>query len=60
MPRDIEKTLRGCFHSKEGEPNLQKVPVNADRAKQHIDKSHQNILATLKKRNILSKSMPTH
>lgn len=30
MPRNIEKTLRGCFHPKEGKPNLQKVPVNVD------------------------------
>jgi len=45
MPRDIEKTLRGCFHPKEGKPNLQKVPVNIDRVKQHIDKSHRNLRA---------------
>jgi uncharacterized protein (UPF0332 family) len=45
MPKDIEKTLRGCFHPKEGKPNLQKVPVNVDRAKQHIDKSHRNLRA---------------
>lgn len=45
MPKDIEKTLRGCFHPKEGKPNLQQVPVNVDRAKQHIDKSHRNLRA---------------
>ncbi len=45
MPKDIEKTLRGCFHPKEGKPNLQKVTVNVDRAKQHIDKSHRNLRA---------------
>jgi len=45
MPDDIEKTLRGCFHPKEGKPNLQKVLVNVDRAKQHIDKSHRNLRA---------------
>lgn len=60
MPKDIEKTLRGCFHPKEGKANLQKVPVNVDRAKQHIDKSHQNILTILKRQNILNKSTPKH
>lgn len=45
MPSNVEKTLRGCFHPKEGKSNLQKVPVNVDRAKQHIDKSHRNLRA---------------
>ena len=45
MPKDIEKTLRGCFYPKEGKSNLQKVPVNVDRAKQHIDKAHRNLRA---------------
>jgi len=45
MPKDIEKTLHGCFHPKEGKSNLQNVPVNVDRAKQHIDKSHRNLRA---------------
>jgi uncharacterized protein (UPF0332 family) len=45
MPKDIEKALRGCFHPKEGRPNLQKVPVNAGRAKQHIDKARRNLRA---------------
>jgi hypothetical protein len=45
MPKDVEKALRGCFHPKEGRPNLQKVPVNAGRAKQHIDKARRNLRA---------------
>jgi uncharacterized protein (UPF0332 family) len=45
MPKDIEKALRGCFHPKDGKPNLKKVPVNVDRARQHIDKAHRNLRA---------------
>ncbi len=45
MPKDIEKTLRGCFHPKEGKPNLKKVPVDTARARQHIDKAHRNLRA---------------
>lgn len=45
MPKDIERTLRECFHPKEGKPNLRKVPVNIERVKQHIDKAHQNLRA---------------
>jgi len=45
MPGDIEKTLRGCFHPKEGKPNLRKVPVNIERAKQHIEKARLNLRA---------------
>lgn len=45
MPEDIEKTLRECFHPKEGKPNLRKVPVNTERTKQHIDKAHSNLRA---------------
>ncbi|MCX5702949.1 MAG: HEPN domain-containing protein [Candidatus Omnitrophica bacterium] len=43
MPENIEKILRGCFHPKEGRPNLHKVPVNTERSKQHIDKAHNNL-----------------
>ena len=43
MSRDIERTLRGCFHPREGRPNLKKVPANKDRARQHIDKAHRNL-----------------
>ena len=43
MPKDIEKTLRECFHPKKGKPNLRKVPVNIERAKHHIDKAHINL-----------------
>ena len=45
MPRDIEKALRGCFHPKEGKPNLRKVPADTARAHQHIDKAHRNLRA---------------
>jgi len=45
MPGDIEKTLRGCFHPKEGKPDLRKVPVNIERAKQHIEKARLNLRA---------------
>ena len=45
MPKDTEKTLHGCFHPKEGKANLQKVPMNVDRARQHIDKAHRNLRA---------------
>jgi len=45
MPENLEKILQVCFHPKEGRPNLQKVPVNTERAKQHIDKAHSNLRA---------------
>ncbi len=45
MPKDIERTLRDCFHPKAGKPNLRTVPVNMDTAKQHIDKAHRNLRA---------------
>lgn len=45
MPKDIDKTLRECFHPKEGKPNLRKVAVNVERARQHMDKSHSNLRA---------------
>jgi uncharacterized protein (UPF0332 family) len=45
MPRDIERALRECFHPKKGKPNLRKVPVSIERAKQHIDKAHRNLRA---------------
>ena len=45
MPKDIERTLRECFHPKQGKPNLLKIPVNIERARQHIDKAHRNLLA---------------
>ena len=45
MPENLERILRGCFHPKEGRPNLQKVPVNTERAGQHIDKAHHNLRA---------------
>ncbi len=45
MPENLERILQGCFHPKEGRPNLQKVPVNADRTQQHIDKAHGNLRA---------------
>jgi len=45
MPENLERVLHGCFHPKEGRPNLQKVPVNEDRAQQHIDKARSNLRA---------------
>jgi len=45
MPKDIEKTLKGCFYPKQGNPNLRKVPVNVERARQHIDKARRNLRA---------------
>jgi len=42
MHENLERILQGCFHPKEGRPNLQKVPVSAERAKQHIDKAQEN------------------
>jgi uncharacterized protein (UPF0332 family) len=45
MPESLENILQGCFHPKEGRPNLQKVPVDTERAKQHIDKAQSNLRA---------------
>ena len=33
------------FYPKEGRPNLHKIPVNTERAEQHIDKAHKNLRA---------------
>ncbi len=45
MTKDIEKILHGCFHPKEGRPNLHKISVNTERARQHIDKARRNLRA---------------
>ena len=45
MTKDIEKILHGCFHPKDGRSNLHKVPVNIERARQHIDKARRNLRA---------------
>ena len=45
MARRIEKILLGCFHPKDGRPNLHKVSVNRERAEQHIDKARKNLRA---------------
>jgi len=45
MTKDIEKILHGCFHPKTGRPNLHKVPVNMEQARQHIDKARKNLRA---------------
>jgi len=45
MPENLERILHGCFHPKEGRPNLQKVPVSNERAGQHIDKAYDNLRA---------------
>ena len=45
MAENLEKTLHGCFHPKAGKPNLLKVPVSADNAKQHLEKARRNLRA---------------
>jgi uncharacterized protein (UPF0332 family) len=45
MSKNLDSILQGCFHPKEGRPNLRKVPVNAERARQHIDKANGNLRA---------------
>ncbi len=45
MGRDIERALKDCFHPRIGKPNLVKVPVNLETAKQHIDKARVNVRA---------------
>lgn len=45
MPENLEKILENCFHPGKGRSNLRKVPINAERVKQHIDKSHNNLRA---------------
>ena len=45
MAKDTEKILQSCFYPKEGRPNLHKVPVNVERARQHIDKARKNLRA---------------
>lgn len=45
MPKELERILRGCFHPREGRPNLKKVPVDKARARQHIDKASRNLRA---------------
>ena len=45
MPDNLEKILHGCFHPKRGKPNLSNVPINAERTRQHIEKSHTNLKA---------------
>lgn len=45
MTKDTERILHGCFHPKEGRPNLRKIQVNVERAEQHIDKAHKNLRA---------------
>ena len=45
MPENLERILQGCFHPKEGRPNLKKGPINTERADQHIEKSHHNLRA---------------
>lgn len=45
MPKDIDRTLHECFHPREGKPNLRKVPINIERARQHIDKANSNLRA---------------
>ncbi|KAF0134797.1 MAG: hypothetical protein FD145_365 [Candidatus Saganbacteria bacterium] len=34
MPKDMEKTLRECFHPRQGKPNLRRCSPDPGRAKQ--------------------------
>ena len=43
MPKDVDRILHECFKPKKGKPNLRKVPVNIERARQHMDKAHENL-----------------
>jgi len=45
VPKDMEKTLRECFHPRQGKPNLRRVSPDPGRVKQHIDKAHGNLRA---------------
>lgn len=45
MAEAINKTLDGCFHSKEGKPNLRRIAPDTRRAKEHIEKAHSNLRA---------------
>jgi len=45
MPKNIDNSLRECFHPKKGNPNLRNVPINIERAKQHMDKARKNLRA---------------
>lgn len=45
MGDNIEQILQGCFHPREGKPNLKQVPVNMEHAGHHIDKAHHNLRA---------------
>lgn len=45
MTKGIEKILHGCFYPKEDRSKLHKIPVNTERAEQHIDKAHKNLRA---------------
>ncbi len=45
MAEAINKTLDGCFHPKEGKPNLRRIAPDTGRAKEHIEKAHRNLRA---------------
>ena len=45
MPDKTDKIIKDCFHPEKGKPGLSKVPVNAELAGKHIEKSHQNLRA---------------
>jgi uncharacterized protein (UPF0332 family) len=45
MPKDVDRVLGECFHPKKGKPNLHKIPVNIERAKEHLDKAHSDLRA---------------
>lgn len=45
MDKHIDRTVNECFHPKQGKPNLRKIPPDAKKSKEHIDKSHNNLRA---------------
>lgn len=45
MPEDVARALSECFHPEKGKPNLRKIPVSIERAKEHMDKAHSNLRA---------------
>ena len=45
MPDSIQQIVRGCFHSKGGNPNLKQVPVDMGRVESHMDRAQSNLRA---------------
>jgi len=45
MPKNVEIILNGCFHPKQGKPNLRKVAVNKQIVALHLKKANSNLRA---------------